>query len=136
MQAKFEHLRKRHQDADEEEGSSSSDSYSDEEDTNSSHVIHDLIDRQVQNENRLSLKRAAQLEAVYTPNVKLMWEELEQTEEDKGAKESSKDGEIGKEGEKEMTRPIPKSAREDVSNDLCFCPFRTAQLSDSVSCQR
>ncbi len=125
MQAKFEHLQKRHQNVDEEEGSSSSDSYSDEEDTNSSHVIHDVLDSLVENENRLSLKRAAQLEAVYTPNVKLMWEELEQTEEGKGATESSEDGNTGKEGEvlqreKELTRPIPESAREDAPNDLCL----------------
>ena len=121
MEAKFQHLQNRHQDAD-DEGSSSSDAYSDDEQNKSSHVMHDLVERLVENENRLSLQRAAQLEAVYTPNVQRMWEELEQTEEGKGSEKSSDDGEIGKDKggvmqcEKELARIIP----EDTSNDLSF----------------
>jgi len=72
MQAKFERLQKRHQDAD-EEGSSSSDFSSDDDGENDSpHVIHDLVERLVENENRTSLQRATQLAAssIYTPSVK------------------------------------------------------------------
>ena len=123
MQEKFEHLKKRHQDADEED-SSSSISSSDDEENNSSHVIHDLVERLVEDENRASLQRATQLAAssAYKPNVKLMWDELEHTKDDKTAKKSSGEDDVDKKGvtqcEKELARTITEMSSEDYSNDL------------------
>ncbi len=119
MQEKFEHLKKRHQDAGEED-SSSSYSSSDDEDNNASHVIHDLVERSVEDENRASLQRATQVAAssVYKLNVKQMWDELEHTEDGSGKDEVGKKKEGVTQAEKELARTIAEMSNEDYSNDL------------------
>ena len=135
MQAKFERLQKRHQDAD-EEGSSSSDFSSDDDDENdSSHVIHDLVERLVENENRTSLQRATQLAAssIYTPSVKQLWDELDQIEEG----ESSDGDEVDKlEGgvTQELTRTTSGMTSEDLSVSATMISGRATATNTSKIC--
>lgn len=132
MQAKFERLQRAHQDANEgadDTTISSSDSSSDDE-NESSHVIHDLVERLVENENRISLQRARQLAASssYKPNVQQMWNELEQSEEGEAAKKMSDGDEVEDKGathcEEELARAITEMPCEDSMNDLTLSTTR------------
>ena len=147
MQAKFEHLQQTHQDAD--DAANSSDSSSDDDQNSSSHVIHDLVERLVENENRTSLQRAQQLAAssIYTPSVKQMWDELVHTTEEGEAEKKSgdtdgdavdDDDDEEEEGvthcEEELARTnIAMPAEEDTTNILALkstsgCAINTSKI--------
>jgi len=129
MQAKFERLQLSHHDAVKgaKDATSSSDSSSDSDDENrSSHVMHTLVERLVENENRTSLQRARQ--PLYKPNVQQMWDELEQTGEREEATKKSREGDEGEDAEKATASDLTLSATTRISgrvtNTSKICPGR------------
>jgi hypothetical protein len=113
MQAKLEHLQQVHQhrdkgldDATSNFDSSDDDDVDHDDEKNTSHVIHDIVERLVANENQLSLQRARQLTvSTYMPNVKQIWDEMVRRGE-------------GKTGKKNDEREVDKEEAEVTNHEL------------------